>query len=247
MVKEYVNTIEKMCGRYSAWQIWNDFISISAIALVNVCDLEQAPEREKTYLQIVAKYDKKELEIFCKLMAKLVADLEKCADQDILGEVYQALSMNSKVNAQYFTPYNISKMMAQMISEPKDFKDEPQIVNEPACGSGVNLIALANVMKEKGINYQRNVYFVAQDIDPLVAKMCYIQMSLLGMPGIVIVGDTLASPMKGEYWLTPFHFVFGIAILQRYKKKQEQEIESQQEEKTDLDNDWLLELVGIGE
>ena len=102
MVKEYVNTIEKMCGRYSAWQIWNDFISISAIALVNVCDLEQAPEREKTYLQIVAKYDKKELEIFCKLMAKLVADLEKCADQDILGEVYQALSMNSKVNAQYF-------------------------------------------------------------------------------------------------------------------------------------------------
>ena len=134
-----------------------------------------------------------------------------------------------------------------MISEPKDFKDEPQIVNEPACGSGVNLIALANVMKEKGINYQRNVYFVAQDIDPLVAKMCYIQMSLLGMPGIVIVGDTLASPMKGEYWLTPFHFVFGIAILQRYKKKQEQEIESQQEEKTDLDNDWLLELVGIGE
>ena len=60
MVKEYVNTIEKMCGRYSAWQIWNDFISISAIALVNVCDLEQAPEREKTYLQIVAKYDKKE-------------------------------------------------------------------------------------------------------------------------------------------------------------------------------------------
>lgn len=116
---------------------------------------------------------------------------------------------------------------------------------EPACGSGANLIALANVLKEKGINYQRNVYFVGQDIDPLVAKMCYIQMSLLGMPGIVIVGDTLSSPMKGDYWLTPFHFIFGISILQRHKKRQKQEAESQQEESADHDNDWLLELVGI--
>lgn len=245
MIEEYVNTIEKMCGRYSAWQIWSDFISVSAIALVNSCDLTQAPEREERYLQIVRKYDKKELEIFSKLMAKLVIDLEKRANQDILGEVYQALSLNSKVNAQYFTPYNISEMMARIIIEPKDYKDDSQIVSEPACGSGANLIALANVLKEKGINYQRNVYFVGQDIDPLVAKMCYIQMSLLGMPGIVIVGDTLSSPMKGDYWLTPFHFIFGISILQRHKKRQMQEAESQQEESADHDNDWLLELVGI--
>ena len=139
----------------------------------------------------------------------------------------------------------MSEMMARIIIEPKDYKDDSQIVSEPACGSGANLIALANVLKEKGINYQRNVYFVAQDIDPLVAKMCYIQMSLLGMPGIVIVGDTLSSPMKGDYWLTPFHFVFGISILQRHKKRQKRETESQQEESVDHDNDWLLELVGI--
>lgn len=128
----------------------------------------------------------------------------------------------------------------------KDFKDEPQIVSEPTCGSGANLIAIANIMKEKGVNYQRNVYFVAQDIDSLVAKMCYIQMSLLGMPGIVIVGDTLSSPMKGDYWLTPFHFIFGTSILQRHKKKQKQETESQQKESVVHDSDWLLELVGIG-
>ena len=112
MIKEYVNTIERMCGKYSEWQILNDFISVCAIAIVNACDLARAPEREKRYLQIVGKYDKKELEIFCKLLAKLVADLEKCARQDILGEVYHALSFNSKVNALYFTPYNVSEMMA---------------------------------------------------------------------------------------------------------------------------------------
>lgn len=245
MIKEYVNTVEKMCGKYSAWEIWSDFISMSAIALSNSCDLEQAAEREKMYLQIVKKYEKKDLEIFCGLMARLVMDLEKCAEQDILGEVYQDLSMNSKVNAQYFTPYNISKMMAQMTIGARDSEDVPMLINEPTCGSGSNLIAAANVMREKGIDYQREVYFVAQDIDPLVAKMCYIQMSLLGMPGIVIVGNTLTSPMKGDYWLTPFHFLFGLSVLRRHKEKQKQEVESIQESSGGCENDWLLELVGV--
>lgn len=46
-------------------------------------------------------------------------------------------------------------------------------------------------------------------------EMCYLQMSLLGMPGYVVIGDTLASPSvsydkrgllpvdKGNVWYTP--------------------------------------------
>lgn len=57
--------------------------------------------------------------------------------------------------------------------------------------------------------------FVAQDIDYIVGMMCYLQMSLLGMPGYVVIGDTLASPStsydkrglipvdKGNVWYTP--------------------------------------------
>lgn len=245
MVKEYVNTVEKMCGKYSAWEIWSDFISMSAISLSNSWDLEQMAEREKIYLQIVKKYDKKDLEIFCGLMARLVMDLEKCTEQDILGEVYQNLSMNSKINAQYFTPYYLSRMMAQMIIGTECLEDTPIFINEPACGSGANLIATANAMREKGVDYQKEVYFVAQDIDPLVAKMCYIQMSLLGMPGIVIVGNTLNSPMQGDYWLTPFHFLFGTSILRRYKEKREENVEVLPTISGDYKNGWLLELVGI--
>ena len=48
------------------------------------------------------------------------------------------------------------------------------------------------------INYQQNAYFVAQDIDPLVAKMCYIQLSLLGCPGVVIIGNTLEGEQAKE-------------------------------------------------
>lgn len=54
-----------------------------------------------------------------------------------------------------------------------------------------------------------------EDIDYIVGMMCYLQMSLLGMPGYVVIGDTLASPSvsydkrgllpvdKGNVWYTP--------------------------------------------
>lgn len=76
-------------------------------------------------------------------------------------------------------------------------------------------MAFANECRKKGINYQTDVLFVAQDIDYIVGMMCYLQMSLLGMPGYVVIGDTLASPStsydkrgllpvdNGSVWYTP--------------------------------------------
>ena len=70
------------------------------------------------------------------------------------------------------------------------------------------LIAFANVAKKHGINYQKHVLFVAQDIDRTAAMMCYIQMSLLGCPAIVVIGDSLAKPFPhpdNEVWCTLFY------------------------------------------
>jgi len=104
---------------------------------------------------------------------------------------------------------------------------------------------MTNVLKERGFNYQQNAYFVAQDIDPLVAKMCYIQMSLLGISGVVLIGDTLANNTdEMEHWYTPFHYMFGSQILSRCKQAK-QKVEKTEDEMTNTDGDWLLELVGL--
>jgi type I restriction-modification system DNA methylase subunit len=85
-------------------------------------------------------------------------------------------------------------------------------VNDPACGAGALLIAFAGVCRAAGINYQTSIEFVAQDIDFTAAMMCYIQLSLLGCPGYVIVGNSLARPPKEELseeydiWYTPLYF-----------------------------------------
>ena len=49
-----------------------------------------------------------------------------------------------------------------------------------------------------------------------------------------------------ERWYTPFHFLFGGMILERYKRKLEQQriVDIQEDSITQEDN-WLLELVGL--
>ena len=76
-------------------------------------------------------------------------------------------------------------------------------------------MAAANYLRSIGINYQMQALFVAQDVDMTVALMCYIQLSLLGCAGYVVVGNTLTEPQTGPVlfgeessrcWYTPMYF-----------------------------------------
>lgn len=89
--------------------------------------------------------------------------------------------------------------------------------NDCACGAGATLIAAVNTFKEREINYQRDVLFVTQDVDRVVGMMCYIQLSLLGCAGYVVIANTLTNPICGntlfpeekeeqEFWYMPFYF-----------------------------------------
>lgn len=90
---------------------------------------------------------------------------------------------------------------------------------DPTCGSGCLLIAAGWACEEgqKIENPKEHLFFVGQDLDRVVALMCYIQLSILGYAGYVIVGDSLTKPITGEgliiiqaegteHWLTPAFF-----------------------------------------
>lgn len=79
------------------------------------------------------------------------------------------------------------------------------------------LIAAANTMRRQKINYQNHILFVGQDIDRVVGMMAYIQISLLGCPGYVVIANTLTNPIVGdalqpteregqEFWYTPLYY-----------------------------------------
>ena len=77
---------------------------------------------------------------------------------------------------------------------------------EPCCGSGGMIIAYAETMKEKGYNYQHQLYVEAVDIDEICFKMAYIQLSLYGIPAKVVRGDSITLRFF-EVLYTPFYFL----------------------------------------
>ena len=71
-------------------------------------------------------------------------------------------------------------------------------VYDPCCGAGALLIAYANALREKEINFQQTALFIGQDIDKIVGMMCYIQLSLLGCAGYIVIANTLTNPICGD-------------------------------------------------
>ncbi len=221
--KNIVRMFSDACYRHQRWEVWSDFIVMSAISISNTVDVSNAEKREKLYMQIAQKYNAAELELFCGMFVEVVNGLERDPDQDFLGDLFMTLELGSACKGQFFTPYSVCKAMAAITIDDTAEKIKQRgwtTVNDPACGAGALLVAYANECRRPGrdINYQQSVLFTAQDIDMIAGCMCYIQLSLLGCPGYVAIADTLSNPctsidpnglipVHGEHiWYTPFYF-----------------------------------------
>ena len=215
-VKEFVKVFEKMNARYNREELWYDFIDMCAIAFANTCDVRCKDEREKQYDSIVAKYDKETMDHFTTLTALMMHALIADPEQDFLGTVYGHLGLTKKHAGQFFTPYNVGHMMAEINISSSVALDKSSLftVNDPCCGAGCLLLAQYNVMRKMlettDPEWEKYVLFVAQDIDPLACKMCYIQMCCLGIPGVVITGNSLFPDEQHsptDIWFTPKYFL----------------------------------------
>lgn len=244
--KEFIALFNRLLGKRSNWEVWNDFLTMAAIAFANVMPTYERDEREQRYLSVICSYDKEEQEIFPQLLSVLTMALDENPKQDFLGDIYISLNLNQHQKGQFFTPYHISEFMAEVqISEDLQAEVEKKgfiSVSDPACGAGSLLIAFANSAREHGLNYQEKVLFVAQDIDATAAKMCYIQLSLLGCSACVIIGDSLVKPgfhPDNEVYYTPMYYLNAW----RFCKKTEGEVLSTDETVVETVNETVSETL----
>lgn len=218
--KELVKRFDGLCGRHGRWEVWADWITAAACAISCAVDQTHREEREKIYQSIQQKYTESEMQAMAEMLGMLVEALEENPDQDFLGEVFMVLELSNEHNGQFFTPYNVCRAMTEITigDVAAQVSREGWVsVSDPACGAGALLIAFANECRRPGrdVNYQTSVLFVAQDIDFIVGMMCYIQLSLLGCAGYVVIGDTITHPSTaidrrgliprddGNVWYTP--------------------------------------------
>lgn len=58
--KAFLKIFNSLCGRFNRWQVWQDFVMVTAIEISNATDKQNAPERTKTYQTIISKYSDKD-------------------------------------------------------------------------------------------------------------------------------------------------------------------------------------------
>lgn len=215
--------------RHDTWQIFADFVEMAAISLSNAVDRQQFEVREARYMQIIGRYTKEEADRFPQMLGELVMALET-EPSDVLGAVFMELELGNKWHGQFFTPYHLCKAMAAMLlgdGDKEQIKRRGFLrANEPACGGGAMIVALAEALKAEGINYQQHLHVVAQDLDPKAVHMAYVQFSLLHIPAVVILGNTLALEER-EHWYTPAHILGGWGLKLRAAERRDEEAQHQ--------------------
>lgn len=216
--KDFLRVFGQLTNRHRSWDVWSDFIQMFACSLSNPLDKEHYDEREALYLRLIKKYNKKEQELFPELAARTVMALEENPEQDFLGSIFMSLNLGNEHNGQFFTPYNVCELMAEVTMNnivQKVEKDGYVSIHDPCCGAGATLIAEIHAARKRlektNLNYQNHILVIGQDIDAIVALMCYIQLSLLGVAGYVKIGNALTEPVTDKdstenYWYTPMYF-----------------------------------------
>lgn len=196
--KEIIGKINKLSGCRSPYEVFYDWIKCSAIAIQNSCRLHDNlwEKREEQFMQTLKPYGESGAD-FGDMLGILSMALENDID-DVLGKVYMEAELGNKSTGQFFTPFHVSRMCAELALQKED-GNQKITINEPSCGAGGMIIAAAAVLKDRGINYQRCLNVVAQDLDWKAVYMCYVQLSLLGIRAVVVQGDTLSEPyVPGE-------------------------------------------------
>lgn len=227
--KEFLKLFDHLTYSQSAWQAWEDLMTVMACSISNAVDRtpDRFKRREEQYERAIERLGG--VEIPAQMLGIITIALDENPDQDFLGKLYMCLNLGSHWHGQFFTPYCVCRMMAEMnFGEGTQAEIERKgyiSVCDPCVGAGAMLMAAANAMKKAKVNYQTNTVFVGQDIDRVVAMMAYIQISLIGCPGYIIVGNSITNPPMGhvlfpqdtdgqEVWVTPM-FVTDVWTMRR--------------------------------
>ena len=178
-----------------------------AIAISNRFDIANFTKREEQYLKTINKYTKEEQNKICSILGKILILYggDKPQYNDFLGSLYMLSNSYSKTFGQFFTPYSVSVLMAKILVKNYDLTKEVIIVNDCCCGGGGLLIALVEELERQGVSKDK-ILVVGQDIDSRCVNMSYIQLSLLGIPAVILKGDTLTYKFS-DIWRTPAYFL----------------------------------------
>jgi hypothetical protein len=203
-VSAFVKRITALDRETSPYDKFRDFCEMAfcACAKLTAPTPERAQELEDRYMQIVGTYrDKHTVRAYPELLALAGSAINQGCD--FLGCVAGDLEVLNAQIGQFFTPYDVARMMAMM-----SLQDAGALIGQngfltlqkPASGAGGMVLAAADVLAQQGFDPGLHMLVSAIDLSPLCFHMTFLQLSLRGIPALVEHGNTLSGERFARAW-----------------------------------------------
>ena len=180
--QEVTKALNKTQNKMQSRAAFDTFLNVILAAL---------ERREEDYMKLIGTLDKDVVNGYATMYGSLSAYFIDGYYGDPLGSFYlERFSYGN--NGEYFTPWNIAYFMAEML-DPKP----TETVCDPACGSGIMLLAARCVIHKKhgwlaSSRYGRNLY--GTDISDRMAKMTKINLYLTDYVYMIcLMGDVVTE------------------------------------------------------
>ncbi len=140
-------------------------------------------EMQERLTNLIAIFEKKELDF----------SNNRADGDDILGDAYEYLMRNfasesGKSKGQFYTPSEVSRVMALVLGINEDVTSSSTTVYDPTCGSGSLLLKVGDAAKG-------DVTLYGQELDTATAALAQMNMILHNNPTAQILqGNTLSTP-----------------------------------------------------
>lgn len=191
-------------------EVFIDLLTLFAIRISNRVDPVHYRKRDELGKSINDKYTPAEHAEMYKYLTALVSQIKDNHKagiiEDLLGGVME-ISRFSR-DGQDQTPPDLARLSAHIT-----LKNEPVVpekgyfeLDEHACGSGSMVLAFAEDMLTNDLNYCEQLVVRATDLDLRCVHMAYIQLSLYGIPAVVIHGNTITL-QEYSRWYTPMYIL----------------------------------------
>lgn len=204
--------IERLLYRMDRYSVLSDVFEIAAITVSNRFDRRSTvyEARENRYKEIIRKYDEDERDVIVKVFTEIYLLLTGMVDRgfdDYLGKLYMMSGTSNSVAGQFFTPYDVSCMCAEVAVDEESLRrsmesNEIITLNEPTCGSGGMILAAVEALHRRGFNYSNNLLVKCGDVDSRCVYMAYLQLSLAAIPAVILHQNALTLE-TWETWHTP--------------------------------------------
>ena len=174
--KNIIKKIQMLGSKYENWRVFSDFCELVAITISNSVDKKQWQEREERYLTIVKQYEKEEVYLFASMFGDLVMTLQTHSENRRFEDVLGKVFHELELHNKWKGQYFTPSPVCDVMAQ-------------------ITLQDCEEIIKETGM-----------DIDSKCVHMAYIQLSLYGIPAVVVHGDTL-SLKTWSTWITPIYLL----------------------------------------